>query len=64
MLISNSTVVFLSVESYTSCWGFLCNIQLPVILTISMRKFLSYTDAKFVIENIGKSFRGYRKGFL
>ena len=24
-------------------------------------KFLTYPDAKFVIENIGKSFRDYRK---
>ena len=24
-------------------------------------RFLSYTDGKFLIENIGKSFRGYRQ---
>ena len=34
------TVVLLSVESYTSYWGFLCNIQLPVILTASIWKYL------------------------
>ena len=40
----SNTVVFLSVESYTSCWEFLCNIQLPVILTISMRKSFHLTS--------------------
>ena len=34
------TVVCLSAESYTSYWGFLCNIQLPVILIVSTGKYI------------------------
>ena len=39
---NNCTVVCLSAESYTSYWGFLCNIQLPVILIVSIGKWIHW----------------------